>query len=156
MPHLPFVTPAAADDALHLALSGDDRAPGQARRAVRAVLERWHLPTLVDAVVLAVSELVTNAVRHGRPPVDLTVSRGADVVLVQVHDEDAAELPQVAPADPFAESGRGLDIVAAVSRTCGVSQVPDDGKIAFATFDLPPQVVPAPAATGAPLSGSAR
>lgn len=116
-------------------LPADKQAPGQARRAAREVLSRWQLPALVDRVVLVVSELVTNSVRYGRPPLQLVLAREPRCVRVHVHDAVPVE-PQVhdGPADPGAESGRGLLIVDAVADAVGVEQVPGDGKNVFASF----------------------
>ena len=49
----------------------DVGAPAHARRVTRQTLIGWGLRHLVDPVVLAVSELVTNAIRYGQPPLVL-------------------------------------------------------------------------------------
>ncbi len=54
--------------------------PAQARRAVAECATRLGLDEVVDDLLLLVSELVTNAVRHGAPPVRLEVLADADVV----------------------------------------------------------------------------
>jgi anti-sigma regulatory factor (Ser/Thr protein kinase) len=124
------------DQHVSVELSADQEAPGQARRATREVLSRWQLPALVDRVVLVVSELVTNSVRYGRPPVRLVLTRWQRCVRVDVHDahevEPCLDRPDVAPD---AESGRGLLLVNAVADQVGVEQVPGDGKHVFASFD---------------------
>lgn len=114
-------------------LSGDPRAAAAARSACRETLGRWSLPAALDPVLLVSSELVGNAVRHGRPPVRLLLRRLGGLVLIDVHDE----LPDVVPAlggaaaavDLDAEGGRGLLLVDPVSAECGVEQVPGDGKL---------------------------
>jgi anti-sigma regulatory factor (Ser/Thr protein kinase) len=111
-------------------------APGEARRAARDVLRRWELPALVDRVVLVVSELVTNSVRYGRPPLRLDLHRLRTCVRVDVHDTVPAE-PVVhgrTEVDVERESGRGLLIVSAVADEVGVEQVPGDGKHVYASF----------------------
>lgn len=119
-------------------LAEDKRAAGQARRVTRDALERWRLPGLVDAVVLAVSELVTNATRHGRPPVWIGLERQREQVRLDVHDASPAELPDVSGhAAPDVESGRGLEIVQALADDLTVEQVPDDGKIVHVVFGVP-------------------
>ena len=131
-----------------LALPADVSAPGSARHAVRPLLARWRLPELLDPVLLTVSELVTNAVRYGLPPVRLTLHRCPGGVEIGVHD--AVALP---PADPSlpgddAESGRGLALVQALADETGVR--PDgDGKVVWARFsgpdgDAAPAVLPTP------------
>ena len=122
-------------DVVSVELRADQQAPGQARRATREVLRRWQLPTLADRVVLVVSELVTNSVRYGRPPLRLVLSRRQRWVRVDVHDAVPSE-PTMSgrPAPADAESGRGLLIVNAVADSVGVEQVPGDGKHVFASF----------------------
>ena len=112
-------------------------APGDARRATTEVLRRWELPTLVDRVVLVVSELVTNSVRYGRPPLHLDLRRLRGRVRVDVHDTVPEEpsLHDRPPVDPDRESGRGLLIVSAIADEVGVEQVPGDGKHVYASFD---------------------
>jgi len=124
------------DDSLQVDLPSGLAAAGAAREQTRAALGRWRLPGLLDPVVLAVSELVANAVKHGRPPVVMLLRRTARSVRVEVHDgAPAADVPP--PSSPLAtaESGRGLVIVDAVSDDAGVEQVPGDGKVAWASFD---------------------
>jgi anti-sigma regulatory factor (Ser/Thr protein kinase) len=60
--------------------------------------------------VLAASELVANAVRHGRPPLDLEVRRIAAGWLVEVFDGEPAA-PRRRTVEQMSESGRGLLIV---------------------------------------------
>lgn len=123
--------------AVRVELAQDPRAAGQARGAVREVLVRWRLVHLVDAVVLAASELVTNAVRYGRPPVAMQLQRQEGQVRLDVHDGNPAE-----PADRHgqvhadAESGRGVEIVQALATEFSVEQVDGDGKIVHATFEV--------------------
>ena len=116
-------------------LPADQSAPSAARRTTREALGRWQLPALVDQVVLVVSELVTNSVRYGRPPLRLVLTRRSRSVRVDVHDAVASE-PQLpdGQASEDGESGRGLLIVSAVADDVGVEQVPGDGKHVFASF----------------------
>jgi len=88
-----------------------DPAPAEAREAVRDV-DRGEVPEdEVEDLVVAVSETVTNAIRHGRAPVEVRVWPGGDRIVVTVSDAGPG------PADPFAGltpaaedeiSGRGL------------------------------------------------
>jgi anti-sigma regulatory factor (Ser/Thr protein kinase) len=126
---------ATPDETVRVSIDGDPNGAAAARRATRDVLAKWHLPALVDSVVLAVSELVTNAMRHGRPPVWLTLRRRPKELRVGVHDADPHPVPDgVPPSRDDAESGRGLEIVAALAGQVGVEQVPNDGKVVFASF----------------------
>jgi anti-sigma regulatory factor (Ser/Thr protein kinase) len=118
----------------------DVTAVAQARSHTRLVLSRWSVPGVVEPLLLVVSELVTNAVRHGRPPVELLLRRVGRGVRVDVHDESPAFRPtepagDCAGTDFEAEGGRGLPLVDAVSVDHGVDQIPDDGKRVWAVVD---------------------
>ncbi len=115
-------------------LPSDRTAASVARERTRSVLRTWRLPALLDPLLLVVSELVGNAVRHGRPPVGLLLRRSGGGVRVEVHDEDATPPPAHGhlPGEA-AESGRGTFLVEAVSDETGVEQVPGDGKVVWAT-----------------------
>ncbi|MFP3986260.1 ATP-binding protein [Streptomyces sp. E11-3] len=85
------------------------------RARVRRVLDRWRIPAAVtDALLVAASELVSNAVCHAGSVTErlsVTVVRGRGWVRIEVADGDP-ELPGVGlevAAD--AEGGRGLMIV---------------------------------------------
>ena len=123
-----------------LELPDDNTAPALARSHTRRMLGSWSLPGAVEPLVLVVSELVSNAVRHGRPPVALLLRRVERGVRVDVHDESSAFAPiaranKSALTDPDAEGGRGLPLVDAVSVDHGVDQVPNDGKQVWAVVE---------------------
>src|SRR5687768_15675511 len=99
-------------------LPQDLTAARAARLATQRVLRRWRLPGLLDPVLLTVSELVGNAVRHGRPPVQMWLRRTPNGVRVDVHDEASTE-PVTPRGDDQAESGRGLLLVDAVATETG-------------------------------------
>ncbi|MEN8651323.1 ATP-binding protein [Streptomyces sp. 21So2-11] len=84
------------------------------RARVRAVLEGWRLSLdLSDVMLLAVSELVTNVVRHAASVTDrlrVTVAFEEGRLRLDVADGDPS-LPRVGPVDLDAEGGRGLAIV---------------------------------------------
>jgi anti-sigma regulatory factor (Ser/Thr protein kinase) len=129
--------PEGAGELVRVDLHPGPHAPADARRATREVLGRWELPALVDRVVLVVSELVTNSVRYGRPPLHLDLRRLRGRVRIDVHDtvpEEPVLHGREAVADE-SESGRGLLIVNAVADEVGVEQVPGDGKHVYAAFD---------------------
>ncbi|WP_086727983.1 ATP-binding protein [Streptomyces carpinensis] len=95
------------------------------RHRVRAVLGTWNLPAdAADDVLLVVSELVTNALVHARPPATLRLWRlpveGRRAVHVEVTDLGPAAPPGPEAAPDPDEHGRGLGIVNALSARCGV------------------------------------
>ncbi|MFG2617059.1 ATP-binding protein [Streptomyces sp. NPDC048507] len=99
------------------------------RGRVRAVLDDWRIAAdLADTVLLAVSELVGNVVRHaagaaGRLRVG--VSCGGGWLHLEVLDGAAAALPRLpgpgaeAEADTEAEGGRGLLLVQLLTAQAG-------------------------------------
>jgi serine/threonine-protein kinase RsbW len=107
-----------------------------ARHFVREALADWAVLERADDILLCVSELATNAVRHGVPPGRgflLCVSLDADGLLrVEVHDSGDGE-PRPREFDEEAQSGRGLMIVVALSDKWGVGErVP--GKVVWCEF----------------------
>ncbi|MET9114773.1 ATP-binding protein [Streptomyces longwoodensis] len=67
-------------------------------------------PDTVDAIVLAVSELITNAHVHAHSDAQLVLTWDGDCLQVSVHDEDPS-LPRPRDPEPGAVSGRGVAIV---------------------------------------------
>lgn len=85
---------------------------------------------LVDDACLVVSELATNAVLHARTPFRVAVEPRGDAVRVVVHD-GSPRRPVASDAAPGATTGRGLQIVDALSRAWGVEPT-EDGKAVWA------------------------
>lgn len=120
----------------------DDRASaGMARSAVRETFTRWGLAVLIDDAALAASELVTNAFKHGGPPVQLRLCQHAHRVTIDVIDTRpvtvSLEWP-VAASQDLDESGRGRGIIEAVSDHSGTDHASDQGKSCYAAWDVDP------------------
>ncbi|HYT11101.1 MAG TPA: ATP-binding protein, partial [Mycobacteriales bacterium] len=82
-----------------------------ARRAVSRAAELWLLDREVtETALLLVSELATNAIRHGSPPVRLSLRLDAGRLRVEVSDGSPAP-PRVLGSGPGQAGGRGLQIV---------------------------------------------
>ncbi len=95
-----------------------------ARRVVaRACAEAGVPHDALDAAVLLASEVVTNAIVHGRSEASLTVRAAADRVRVEVAD-DNSRTPVIQQEDPDALDGRGLAIVAVCADAWGVEALP--------------------------------
>ena len=80
------------------------------------------LPThVVEDALLLVSELVTNAVRHGRPDIEITLAITAERVRVEVRDGGDSAAGRSRPDSPSIDrpTGRGLLIVAATAQRLG-------------------------------------
>ncbi|MEU3981688.1 ATP-binding protein [Streptomyces sp. NPDC026672] len=99
------------------------------RSIVRSLLAEWGLAQLTDALELAVSELVTNVVRHV-PDRRCTVMFARQTVGVRVEVTDGhGELPcRPRASDDEAEGGRGLTLLDAVVDKWGVSPTDEGGK----------------------------
>lgn len=76
--------------------AGVPEAIPRARHLVADRLRAWGLDGFVDAIELAVAELVTNAVRHGKGPIELVVAMLPDRVRLEVHDHGGGQ-PAIRP-----------------------------------------------------------
>ncbi|MFE6283524.1 SpoIIE family protein phosphatase [Streptomyces sp. NPDC057877] len=121
---------------LRATLSGNPLAPGTARGLVRAALQEWTERALPGAeritgrlthdAMVAVSELVTNAVVHAGTEVALSCRLEPDTgaLVVEVTDRHPSRPPRERSAQPSYEApeqGRGLRLVAALADAWGVS-----------------------------------
>lgn len=89
---------------------------------------------IIEDTLLVASELVTNAVRHGRPDVSLALGVRPDRVRIEVYD-GGDDLPVVPDGHPSVDrpSGRGLLIVAATAADWGVERTSErPGKCVWA------------------------
>ena len=94
---------------------------GFARRAMARAAELWHLDReMTDTALLLVSELATNAIRHGTPPVRLAVRLRGDELRVEVTDSSPS-LPRLDHPGPDQTGGRGLQIVQQLAARWGAS-----------------------------------
>lgn len=119
------------DADFRLALSA--RAPGSARDKTGGWLDALGVhPALRRDVLIAVSELVTNAVVHAAsaPRVQL-MSRGGHLRLA-VHDASAEEPVRKAGS---ADGGFGIRLVAALSDAWGWAHTTGGGKVVWAEFN---------------------
>ena len=117
-----------------------------AREFTTATLARWHLDTLISDATLIASELVTNAINHGTPDgeppahVELTWSYQVSRLICVITDQ-AAAAPVVAAENLEAESGHGLQIVAALAVAWGWTMLGAGEKAVWAALDLPPGAI---------------
>ncbi|MER6347183.1 ATP-binding protein [Streptomyces sp. NPDC001595] len=87
-----------------------------------------------QALLLVVSELVTNADRHSDGPYILDLEGNDGEVTVSVYDSSDA-LPRRFPRDPERIGRHGLEIVHALARSVAVERVPV-GKRVWALVEL--------------------
>ena len=95
-----------------------------ARRAMARAAVLWRLDRdLTETALLLVSELTTNAIRHGTPPVRLSLRLERNRLRVEVTDSSPA-LPELDHPGPDQIGGRGLQIVQLLAARWGASASP--------------------------------
>src|SRR6202042_1265262 len=92
-------------------------------------------PDTVDAVLLTVSELVTNAHVHAHSNAQLMLTWDSQCLHVSVHD-NSNTLPTVRPPSEDRAGGRGMFLVAALADTWKAHPCPH-GKTITACFCPP-------------------
>ncbi|MFF4560636.1 SpoIIE family protein phosphatase [Streptomyces sp. NPDC001435] len=112
-------------------LPGSPLAPGTARGLMRSALTEWtelglvRSERLADDAMVAVSELVTNAVVHAGTDVELTCRLDdSGALVIEVCDHHPSRAPREHGGDsPYEtpEYGRGLRLVATLAESWGVS-----------------------------------
>src|SRR4051794_31751980 len=115
-----------ANEAFEVVLAPSPWAPSDARDAIARWLSGQVDEPLIDDVVLVVSELVTNSVRHAGASADDPIRVRAQAVnrWLQVEVEDAGRGGEVVrrPARPGRLGGNGLNIVDKLAVRWGVSR----------------------------------
>jgi PAS domain-containing protein/anti-sigma regulatory factor (Ser/Thr protein kinase) len=113
--------------------------PQEARRArtrVRRKLAAWNVDQeTAQATELIVSELVTNAIRYGTPPMRLRLIKDL-AISCEVHDGSSV-MPHLHHPATLDEFGRGLGIVGQLVQAWGTRYAPD-GKTVWTEQALPP------------------
>ncbi|QKV92486.1 ATP-binding protein [Streptomyces sp. NA02950] len=110
----------------------------RARQHATRLLAEWGHPAIADDTALIVSELATNAVRHGHVPgrlfrVYLTLTKTR--LRVTVTDPLGERMPRPRRPSPSDNNGRGLLIVRALAARWGVRER-TVGKEVWAELDL--------------------
>jgi anti-sigma regulatory factor (Ser/Thr protein kinase) len=112
----------------------------RARHHLGETLKEWGLTELVDPAKLVLSELMTNAMQHGRVPGRQTGTRfirEGDSVRIEVHDAHDKK-PQMKMALSYEESGRGLALVDTLTgQQWGVAVRDGPGKLIWAQISKP-------------------
>jgi len=117
--------------------NGTAQSVGAARDFGLATMRRWTVADRTDDIAIVLSELLTNALRHGADqparPVRVALVQPAQFVLVVVSDP-GRQVPVLREPDYLAESGRGLHVINALSDTWGYTTPTDTGKAVWALF----------------------
>jgi anti-sigma regulatory factor (Ser/Thr protein kinase) len=117
-----------------------------AREFSAQTLRGWGLRVLADDAAVIVSELVSNAIRHGvggrnasgvaYERIELIMWRWSGQIICAVTDPGTGT-PALANPDPLAEQGRGLHVVEALSATWGWTRLGDCRKAVWAALPAP-------------------
>ena len=115
----------------------ETRSASVARSWLRGFLDEAGLPEPVQAdAALVISELVTNALRHGLGEIVARARIGDDGHVDVSVTDSGAEQPELQAVDPERIGGVGLHVVAQVSDEWGVAQFPG-GKTVWASIAVP-------------------
>ncbi|MFJ1972534.1 SpoIIE family protein phosphatase [Streptomyces sp. NPDC087903] len=106
-----------ADRVAAWTIDPDPAAVAAARKNAVARLEEWGLNEAAFVTELIVSELVTNAIRHARPPIQLRLIHDRSLIC-EVSDASNTA-PHMRRARTFDEGGRGLLLVAQLTQRWG-------------------------------------
>ncbi|GGX88025.1 SpoIIE family protein phosphatase [Streptomyces minutiscleroticus] len=104
------------------------------RKQVVDRLERWGLAEEAFTTELVVSELVTNAIRYGERPIRLRLIHDDAVLICEVSDSSHTA-PHLRRARTYDEGGRGLLLVAQLTRRWGSRHTPE-GKTIWAEMPV--------------------
>ncbi|WP_217208721.1 SpoIIE family protein phosphatase [Streptomyces sp. AC550_RSS872] len=120
------------------AVPSDPSAVAQTRKDALAQLEAWGLEDAAFVTELVVSELVTNAIRHAEPPVQLRlIHLTHDTSLICEVSDGGTTAPHLRRARTYDEGGRGLLLVAQLTQRWGTRQT-SKGKTIWAEQHLGP------------------
>ncbi|SEL16101.1 SpoIIE family protein phosphatase [Streptacidiphilus jiangxiensis] len=103
-------------------LPSDPAHVATARRLAAEQLTAWGLDEAAFVTELVVSELVTNAIRYGLPPVQLRLIHD-EALICEVSDGNSTA-PHMRRARTFDEGGRGLLLVAQLTQRWGTRHHP--------------------------------
>ncbi len=138
-------------DAGMLALVALPTSPFWARRYTRSFLASCHgmSQSTAETAELLVSELVTNSIRFSADPartlryseredaglISLSLRHFRDGLLIEVYDTDN-DPPIRSHADDYAENGRGLMLVDALSKEWSYFFPPGGGKVVYCFLEI--------------------
>ena len=140
--------PTPSVESLHLA--PHPTSSRTSRDFVSRTLLHWRLGELLPAASLVVSELVTNSTVHAGTEIDLSLAWQRPALRLTVRDHSSA-LPRQQEAG-LEVHGRGLAIIASLSRAFGVLPTADGGKVVWAVLEAPQSD---PMCSGAPSDSAA-
>jgi CHASE3 domain sensor protein/anti-sigma regulatory factor (Ser/Thr protein kinase) len=118
-------------------IPADPEYVARARELTTQQLEAWQLDEVSFITELVVSELVTNAIRYGSPPIQLRLIRNS-MLICEVSD-GSNTAPHLRRARVLDEGGRGLLLVAQLTQRWG-ARYGAAGKTIWCEQTLPPSL----------------
>ncbi|TDC19729.1 ATP-binding protein [Actinomadura bangladeshensis] len=119
-----------------LVWGADKQAPAAARQFVGEWFQDRGIKDAYTAQLI-VSELVTNSLLHGLPPIVVRVVRDESDGRPIIEVEDGGDgVPCVQPESDTAINGRGLLLVAALAEEWGTDPLAEGGKVTWAKCAL--------------------
>jgi len=122
-----------APSVARLRLAPHPTAPRASRNFVTRALLDWQLNRVVPFASLVVSELVVSSSVNAGTEIDLSVSWNRDALRLTVRDHGPA-LPGQPPSG-CGLHGRGLTVVAGLTRAFGMMPTANGGKVVWAVLD---------------------
>ncbi|MFE0089847.1 SpoIIE family protein phosphatase [Streptomyces sp. NPDC058991] len=95
----------------------------EARHRTTEQLATWELGDATFITELIVSELVTNAIRYGKPPIQLRLIHTDTTLTTEVTDYSSTS-PHLRHAHTYDENGRGLYLIAQLTQRWGTRHTP--------------------------------
>ena len=116
------------------------QALGHARELVRKTFAAWGLAEQAELAELVVTELATNALRHGTGPIDISLCYSGNDLRTEVPDHGTGR-PVRRQTTADAEQGRGLELLdGLIDLNGGARGVVDDtdgpGKTVYVVLSL--------------------
>jgi hypothetical protein len=128
-----LATPTLTVEWLHLA--PHPTAPRASREFVTRTLLDWRLGRTIPFATLVVSELVASSSVNAGTEIDLSVAWNQGALRLAVRDYGPGLLGEEQAVPPL--RGRGLTVVAGLSRAFGVIPTDDGGKVVWAVLEAP-------------------
>lgn len=108
----------------------------EARRVVQQTCQDWQVPQISTDAVLVACELAENLVRHARCDGWLRLELRGALFTIAVADSDPSPPRQRSPHERT-QGGRGLVLVAELSRVWGYTPRAEGGKVVWAVLTVP-------------------